>query len=94
MYSKYNYDDDDVLIITLVELIVPSCIVLPLPFCESCHDVCRAEGQCEQIVYGGCDGTANLFESKAECEAACPPQPVARPLARRIQVDESKCSLP
>ena len=28
-------------------------------------------GQCVEYVYGGCEGTANRFETKIECEAEC-----------------------
>ncbi|CAF1272999.1 unnamed protein product [Adineta steineri] len=27
--------------------------------------------QCEEFVYGGCDGNANRFENKEECLARC-----------------------
>lgn len=27
--------------------------------------------RCEQTVYGGCEGNANRFDSKAECESTC-----------------------
>ncbi|KAG5314845.1 VKT1A inhibitor, partial [Acromyrmex insinuator] len=30
-----------------------------------------ASGQCEQFVYGGCDGNANNFKTMSECELAC-----------------------
>ncbi|CAG0925446.1 unnamed protein product, partial [Notodromas monacha] len=30
------------------------------------------EGKCMTYVYGGCGGTANLFDSEAQCIAACP----------------------
>ncbi|XP_017120758.1 kunitz-type serine protease inhibitor HNTX-03141017-like [Drosophila elegans] len=26
---------------------------------------------CQRLLYGGCDATANLFESREECVAAC-----------------------
>ena len=28
-------------------------------------------GLCEQFVYGGCDGNANNFATREECEATC-----------------------
>jgi hypothetical protein len=33
------------------------------------HDYVTA--QCESFVWGGCDGNANNFETKQECQAAC-----------------------
>ena len=32
------------------------------------------QGKCIQYIYGGCHGTANLFDSQAECESTCPGQ--------------------
>ncbi|XP_037802320.1 kielin/chordin-like protein isoform X2 [Penaeus monodon] len=29
------------------------------------------DGRCVEIIYGGCGGTENLFETKAACEAKC-----------------------
>ena len=29
-------------------------------------------GQCEEFIWGGCDGNGNNFETKEACEAACP----------------------
>ena len=29
------------------------------------------KGACEEFIYSGCGGTANIFESQKECEAAC-----------------------
>jgi hypothetical protein len=29
-------------------------------------------GECEAFSYGGCEGNANNFETKAACEQACP----------------------
>lgn len=31
----------------------------------------RQKGRCIEFVYGGCQGNANNFESKSECEAIC-----------------------
>jgi len=33
-------------------------------------------GECEEFIYGGCDGNSNRFETKDECESACPKEPV------------------
>ena len=30
-----------------------------------------SEGGCIAYIYGGCRGTANLFDTKEECEAKC-----------------------
>lgn len=30
-------------------------------------------GRCEHFYYGGCEGNANNFESKQECQTACVP---------------------
>ena len=27
--------------------------------------------KCEQFIYGGCNGTKNNFDTKAECEGSC-----------------------
>ncbi|KAK8392656.1 hypothetical protein O3P69_014824 [Scylla paramamosain] len=32
----------------------------------------KTEGACIRIVYGGCRGTANLFDTEDQCKAACP----------------------
>ena len=32
-----------------------------------------ATGQCEEFIYGGCEGNANNFETKLACEQACLP---------------------
>ncbi|XP_057369807.1 BPTI/Kunitz domain-containing protein-like [Daphnia carinata] len=34
-----------------------------------------ATGVCDSFVYGGCGGTANLFETLAQCNAICGPEP-------------------
>lgn len=31
----------------------------------------RAAGKCEKVVYDGCGGTANNFETLGQCEEAC-----------------------
>ncbi|GFQ86548.1 papilin [Trichonephila clavata] len=31
----------------------------------------HTKGNCEEFVYGGCDGNANNFETERECELAC-----------------------
>lgn len=28
-------------------------------------------GRCERVIYDGCDGTANLFETEEECIEKC-----------------------
>lgn len=34
-----------------------------------------ATGACESFVYGGCGATANLFETLAQCNVICGPEP-------------------
>lgn len=38
-------------------------------------------GVCDSFVYGGCGGTANLFETLAQCNAICGPEPTGRQIA-------------
>ncbi|KIH52671.1 Kunitz/Bovine pancreatic trypsin inhibitor domain protein [Ancylostoma duodenale] len=33
----------------------------------------KTSGECEQFIYGGCEGNGNNFEKKPECEKACKP---------------------
>jgi len=40
-------------------------------------------GKCFDISYGGCHGTENLFDTRAQCEAKCP-----------IVVEEDVCKMP
>jgi len=28
-------------------------------------------GQCEEFIYGGCEGNANRYETVEECQQAC-----------------------
>ncbi|EFX82505.1 hypothetical protein DAPPUDRAFT_195288 [Daphnia pulex] len=36
----------------------------------------ETESACASYVYGGCNGTKNLFDTEEECQAACPPSPL------------------
>ncbi|XP_050720166.1 kielin/chordin-like protein isoform X3 [Eriocheir sinensis] len=61
----------------------------------------KNEGACTQITYGGCSGTANLFDSKEECEEACPAPAHTSPQSRRITLvaqaassGGERCTLP
>ncbi|ROT73970.1 pacifastin light chain precursor [Penaeus vannamei] len=49
------------------------------------------EGRCVAIVYGGCGGTENLFETKAACEAKC--TRAAQGSLRSAGSQEDKCQL-
>ena len=31
----------------------------------------KSSGKCKEFIYGGCEGNANHFESKLECEITC-----------------------
>jgi hypothetical protein len=33
----------------------------------------KETGKCEKFTYGGCEGTANRFDTKADCKKACLP---------------------
>ncbi|XP_042890911.1 kielin/chordin-like protein [Penaeus japonicus] len=61
---------------------------------ESLWTFDSADGRCVEIVYGGCGGTENLFETKSDCEAKCTAsrasQGSRRTLAGRQQ---DKCQL-
>jgi hypothetical protein len=36
----------------------------------------ETESACASYIYGGCNGTKNLFDTEEECQAACPPSPL------------------
>jgi hypothetical protein len=36
----------------------------------------ETESACVSYVYGGCNGTKNLFDTEEECQAVCPPSPL------------------
>ncbi|KAI9565498.1 hypothetical protein GHT06_009290 [Daphnia sinensis] len=52
-------------------------------------------GACEQITYGGCGGTKNLFETEYACNAKCNRKALLRgPDARARELVPSPCQLP
>ncbi|XP_046638542.1 kunitz-type serine protease inhibitor nigrescinin-6-like isoform X2 [Daphnia pulicaria] len=36
----------------------------------------ETESTCASYIYGGCNGSKNLFDTEGECQAACPPSPL------------------
>jgi hypothetical protein len=45
----------------------------------------KETGKCEDFIYGGCGGTANRFETKADCEEACIPLCICGPVCLPIE---------
>ncbi len=47
----------------------------------------KATNKCEKFTYGGCGGNANRFDTRSECEKACPKNetvPIKQPVADKI----------
>ena len=71
--------------------------VLPGPFgclaMVSKWTFSAAEGRCAPYSYGGCRGTANLFNTEAECEAKCPAKSDGDVDAKvcSLKVDRGRC---
>jgi hypothetical protein len=51
----------------------------------------ETEATCASYIYGGCNGTKNLFDTEEECRAACPPSPL---VPQTKQMDASTDSTP
>jgi hypothetical protein len=51
----------------------------------------ETQAACASYVYGGCNGTKNLFDTEEECQAACPPSPI---VPQTKQMDASTDSTP
>lgn len=63
-------------------------------FCRGYFQSWYFDGEaCTEFVYGGCQGNANRFPSKAECESACAPV-FTRVLDIKPQTKLGKCEQP
>ncbi|XP_067947061.1 papilin-like [Watersipora subatra] len=51
-------------------------------------------GACVEFVYGGCEGNENRFQSREECERACPPNSTTPPIAVALRERVDICQLP